>query len=143
MLTGGLFWWVAAGALIVAELFSGTFYLLMIALGMIAGGIAFVAGALPHVQMGAAAVIALIAVVVLRRSRFGNWKRRSDASHDAAVNLDIGATIEVDQWRDRRARAMYRGAQWDVELAPGESEGARLYRITALDGNRLIVAAKR
>lgn len=143
MLTGGLFWWVAAGALIVAELFSGTFYLLMIALGMIAGGIAFVAGALPHVQMGAAAVIALIAVVVLRRSRFGNWKRRSDASHDAAVNLDIGATIEVDQWRDRRARTMYRGAQWDVELAPGESEGARLYRITALDGNRLIVAAKR
>ncbi|WP_250451476.1 NfeD family protein [Caballeronia sp. ATUFL_M2_KS44] len=143
MLTGGLFWWVAAGALIVAELFTGTFYLLMIALGMIAGGIAFVAGALPHVQMGAAAVIALIAVVVLRRSRFGNWKRRSDASHDAAVNLDIGATVEVDQWRDRRARTMYRGAQWDVELAPGESEGARLYRITALDGNRLIVAAKR
>ncbi|KIG10429.1 NfeD family protein [Caballeronia concitans] len=143
MLTGGLFWWAAAGALIVAELFTGTFYLLMIALGMIAGGIAFVAGALPHVQMGAAAVIALIAVVVLRRSRFGNWKRRSDASHDAAVNLDIGATIEVDQWRDRRARTMYRGAQWDVELAPGESEGARLYRITALDGNRLIVAAKR
>ncbi|SAK64043.1 NfeD family protein [Caballeronia fortuita] len=143
METGGLFWWFAAGALIVAELFTGTFYLLMIALGMIAGGIAYVIGALPHVQMGAAAVIALIAVAVLRRSRFGNWKQRNDASRDAAVNLDIGATLEVDQWRDGRARAMYRGAQWDVELAPGETEGARFYRITALDGNRLIVAAKR
>ncbi|SAK58762.1 NfeD family protein [Caballeronia temeraria] len=143
METGGLIWWVAAGALIVAELFTGTFYLLMIAIGMIAGGVAFVLGAMPHVQMGAAAVIALIAVAVLRRSRFGNWKRRNDASHDTAVNLDIGATLEVDQWRDGHARAMYRGAQWDVELAPGESEGARLYRITALDGNRLIVAAKR
>ncbi|KND61657.1 putative activity regulator of membrane protease YbbK [Candidatus Burkholderia verschuerenii] len=142
METGGLMWWVAAGALIFAELFTGTFYLLMIALGMIAGGIAYVIGAMPHVQMGAAALIALIAVAVLWRSRFGNWKRR-DASHDAAVNLDIGATLEVDQWRDRRARAMYRGAQWDVELAPGETEGARIYRITALEGNRLIVAAKR
>ncbi|SAL72578.1 NfeD family protein [Caballeronia arvi] len=139
----GLIWWFAAGALIVAELFTGTFYLLMIALGMIAGGIAFVMGALAHVQIGAAAVVALIALVVLRRSRFGNWKRRTDASRDAAVNLDIGATLQVDQWHDGRARAMYRGAQWDVELAPGESEGARLYRITALDGNRLIVAAKR
>jgi membrane protein implicated in regulation of membrane protease activity len=143
METGGLFWWIAAGALIVAELFTGTFYLLMIALGMIAGGLAYVIGAMPHMQMGAAAVIALIAVAVLRRSRFGNWKRRNDASHDAAVNLDIGATLEVDHWRDRRARAMYRGAQWDVELAPGETEGARFYRITALEGNRLIVAAKR
>ncbi|SAK67208.1 NfeD family protein [Caballeronia hypogeia] len=143
METGGLIWWVAAGALIVAELFTGTFYLLMIALGMIAGGLAYVMGAMPYVQMGAAAVIALIAVVVLRRSRFGNWKRRGEASRDAAVNLDIGATLEVDQWRDGRARAMYRGAQWDVELAPGETEGARFYRITALDGNRLIVAAKR
>ncbi|SPB16615.1 NfeD family protein [Caballeronia novacaledonica] len=142
METSGLIWWVAAGALIVAELFTGTFYLLMIALGMIAGGVAHVSGALPHVQMGAAAVIALIAVAALRRSRFGSWKRR-DASRDAAVNLDIGATLEVDQWRDGRARAMYRGAQWDVELAPGEIEGARYYRITALDGNRLIVAAKR
>ena len=97
----------------------------MIALGMIAGGIAYVSGALPHVQMGVAALVALIAVVVLRRSRFGSWKRR-DASRDAAVNLDIGATLEVDQWRDGHARAMYRGAQWDVELAPGETEGARV-----------------
>jgi len=143
METGGLIWWVAAGALIVAELFTGTFYLLMIALGMIAGGVAHVLGALPHVQMSAAAVIALIAVAVLRRSRFVSWKRRDDASRDAAVNLDIGATLEVDQWHHGHARAMYRGAQWDVELAPGETEGARLYRITALDGNRLIVAAKR
>jgi membrane protein implicated in regulation of membrane protease activity len=139
----GLIWWFAAGALIVAELFTGTFYLLMIALGLIAGGIAFVMGALAHVQLGAAAVVALIAAAALRRSRFGNWKHRNDASRDAAVNLDIGATLQVDQWRDGRARAMYRGAQWDVELAPGESEGARVYRITALDGNRLIVAAKR
>ncbi|WP_244813631.1 NfeD family protein [Caballeronia sp. Lep1P3] len=142
MATNGLIWWIAAGALIVTELFTGTFYLLMIALGLIAGGIAFAVGLALHVQLGVAALVALIAVVALRRSRFGSWKRR-DASRDSAVNLDIGATLEVAEWHDGRARAMYRGAQWDVELAPGESEGARWYRITALDGSRLVVAAKR
>jgi membrane protein implicated in regulation of membrane protease activity len=141
MESSGWFWWIAAGVLIVAELFSGTFYLLMIALGMIAGGLAFLAGVPPHLQMGVAAVIALIAVVVLRRSRFGHRKQRI-ASRDAAVNLDIGATLRVDQWQNGRARAMYRGAQWDVQLAPGELERAGVYRITALDGSRLIVAAE-
>ncbi|KMQ81243.1 putative activity regulator of membrane protease YbbK [Candidatus Burkholderia pumila] len=102
----GLFWWLAAGALIVAELLTGTFYMLMIA-----GGIAFVMGAWPHVQIGRSGVIALISVVVLRRSRFGNRKRRKDASRDAAVNLDIGATLQVGEWHGRHARAMYRGAQ--------------------------------
>ncbi|GGD52835.1 NfeD family protein [Caballeronia grimmiae] len=142
MALNGLIWWIAAGVLIVTELFTGTFYLLMIALGLLAGGIAFAVGLELHVQLGVAALVALVAVVLLRRSRFGSWKRR-DASRDTAVNLDIGATVEVAQWHDRRARAMYRGAEWDVELAPGESEGARLYCITALEGSRLVVAAKR
>ncbi|MFM0135699.1 NfeD family protein [Caballeronia grimmiae] len=142
MALNGLIWWIAAGVLIVTELFTGTFYLLMIALGLLAGGVAFAVGLALHVQLGVAALVALVAVVLLRRSRFGSWKRR-DASRDTAVNLDIGATVEVAQWHDRRARAMYRGAEWDVELAPGESEGARLYCITALEGSRLVVAAKR
>jgi membrane protein implicated in regulation of membrane protease activity len=142
MALSGLIWWIAAGVLIVTELFTGTFYLLMIALGLLAGGIAFAVGLALRVQLGVAALVALVAVVLLRRSRFGSWKRR-DASRDTAVNLDIGATVEVAQWHDRRARAMYRGAEWDVELAPGESEGARLYCITALEGSRLVVAAKR
>jgi len=49
----------------------------------------------------------------------------------------------VDEWHEGRARALYRGAEWDIELAPGETEGARLYKITAFSGNRLVVAATR
>ena len=33
---GGLFWWIGAGVLVVLELMSGTFYLLMIAIGCVA-----------------------------------------------------------------------------------------------------------
>lgn len=139
----GLFWWIAAGVLIVAELMTGTFYLLMIALGFLAGALSYELGAPLDVQLIVAAVVGLAAVVTLRRSRFGRRRRMTDASTDPGVNLDIGATLAVAAWHDRRARTMYRGAEWDVELAPGEPEDAPLYEIKAVRGSCLIVAAKR
>lgn len=39
MMSGHLFWWIGVGVLVVAELLTGTFYLLMIALGFLAGGL--------------------------------------------------------------------------------------------------------
>ncbi|WP_233881433.1 NfeD family protein [Paraburkholderia flagellata] len=138
----GLFWWIAAGVLIVAELMTGTFYLLMIALGFLAGALSYELGAPLDVQLIVAAVVGLAAVITLRRSRFGRRRRMTDASTDPGVNLDIGATLAVAAWHDRRARTMYRGAEWDAELAPGEPEDAPLYEIKAVRGSCLIVAAK-
>ncbi|WP_322104093.1 NfeD family protein [Paraburkholderia sp. J41] len=139
----GLFWWIGAGVLIVAELMTGTFYLLMIALGFLAGVAAFALGAPVDLQLIVAAVVALVAVIALRRSRFGRRRRITDASTDPGVNLDIGETLTVAAWHDGRARTMYRGAEWDVELAPGEPENAPLYEITAVRGNCLVLAARR
>ncbi|HEV3105299.1 MAG TPA: NfeD family protein [Trinickia sp.] len=137
------FWWVGAGVLIVAELLTGTFYLLMIALGFIAGALAHIAGASLAVQLLSAALVALAAVILLRRSRFGRRRQRRDASANPDVNPDVGAALEVPAWRERRARVPYRGAQWDVELAPGEREDARFYEISAVQGNRLVVVEKK
>jgi membrane protein implicated in regulation of membrane protease activity len=137
------FWWGGAGVLIIAELLSGTFYLLMIALGFIAGAIAHLAGASAAVQYASAALVALGAVLALRRSRFGRRRLRRDASANPDVNPDIGATLEVDAWQNGRARVPYRGAEWDVELAPGERSDARVYEIAAVRGNRLIVVEKK
>ena len=142
MVANGYFWWIVAGVLLVLELMSGTFYLLMIAIGFVAGGLAHWAGAGLAIELPVAALVSFVAVLGLRRSRFGISKRR-DASHDPNVNLDIGETLEVKKWHEGRARAMYRGAEWDIELAPGETEGAQFYRITAFSGNTLVVAAKR
>jgi membrane protein implicated in regulation of membrane protease activity len=136
----GWFWWVGAGVLIVLELMSGTFYLLMVALGFIAAALVRLAGAQLPVQLAVAAIVALVAVALLRRSRFGRNKR-ADAAQNPDVNLDIGATLTVSKWHDRRARTQYRGAAWDVELAPGEPEDARTYRVTALRGSCLVVVA--
>lgn len=141
MLSNQLFWWIGVGVLVVAELMTGTFYLLMIALGFLAGGLVHLAGGSLRWQLVAAAAVAIVAMFVLRRSGLGR-KQKRDTSANPDINLDIGATIAVAHWQDRRARAQYRGAQWDVELADGERDDAHLYEVCAVRGNCLIVAAK-
>lgn len=142
MAPGGLFWWIGAGVLVVLELISGTFYLLMIALGCVAAAIAHIAGAAADLQFAIAAVVALAAVLLLRRSRFGR-RTRKEASKNPDVNLDIGQTLAVPAWHEHRARANYRGAAWDVELAVGEPEDAQLYEIVEMRGSCLVVVASR
>src|SRR4051794_30409269 len=63
-------WLLAAGVLVIVELFSATFYLLMIALGMLAGGIAALLGAGMPLQTVAAAIAGVAATLLLRRSRY-------------------------------------------------------------------------
>ncbi|ANB73115.1 NfeD family protein [Paraburkholderia phytofirmans] len=142
MAPGGLFWWIGAGVLVVLELISGTFYLLMIAVGCVAAAIAHLAGATADLQFAIAAVVALAAVLLLRRSRFGR-RARKEASKNPDVNLDIGQTLSVPAWHERRARANYRGAAWDVELAAGEPEDAQFYEIAEMRGSCLVVVASR
>jgi membrane protein implicated in regulation of membrane protease activity len=135
-----LYWWVATGALVVLELLSGTFYLLVIACATAAGGIAHLVGLNSDWTVLIAALVALLGFAVVRRSRLPVPRR--DPQTDRDVNLDIGQTLEVTEWRDGRARVNYRGAFWDVELLPGQSEAARWYQIRELSGNILRVGAK-
>ena len=132
-------WLIGAGILVIAELFTGTFYLLMIALGLSAGALAALAGLNGPLQTLVAAAVGVAATLVLRRSRFGK-AGRGEAANDPNVNLDIGQRVSVPHWQDRRARVMYRGALWDVELRPGALDRPGDFRIVEVHGNRLIVA---
>ena len=131
-------WFLAAGVVVILELFSGTFYLLMIAIGMAAGGLLALAGFGAPAQTALAAVVGVLATLLLRRSRFGK-PERIDAARDTNVNMDVGQRISVAHWVDGAARVMYRGAQWDVELAPGANPQAGTYTISEVRGSRLIV----
>ena len=131
-------WMIGAGILVVAELFTGTFYLLMIAIGLAFGGIAALLGLSGALQTLVAAVVGLGATGLLHRSRFGR-PAKVDAARDANVNLDIGGRVTVASWENGHARAMYRGAQWDVELGPGALPEAGDYRIVEVRGSRLVV----
>jgi len=137
-MTSWMLWLALAGALTIFELFSGTFYLLMIALGMLAGALAAFAGATEAVQLVLAALVGAAATALLRRSR----PRATDPAHDRNINLDIGQTLHVSHWREDRetARVMYRGAMWDVDLAPGGVARPGQFVIEEIRGSRLIVS---
>lgn len=132
-------WMMAAGVLVVLELFTNTFYLLMVALGLAAGGAVALAGAGAPLQAIAAAAVGVLATGVLHRSRFGHPARR-EAARDRNVNLDIGQHVTVPAWDNGRARVMYRGALWDVELGQGATPRPGDFRIVEVQGSRLVVA---
>ncbi len=137
------YWLVAAGAIVIVELFIGTFYLLMIAIGLAAGALAALLGLGLALQTLVAALVGIGATVALRRSGFGKLGSRVQAERDPNVNMDIGQTVNVPAWQDGSARVMYRGALWDVELdrsASGPNPAPGQYKICEVRGSRLIVA---
>jgi membrane protein implicated in regulation of membrane protease activity len=142
-MTDWMIWFAVACVLLAAEMATGTFYLLMIAIGAAVGGLAALVGMHGTWQCVLAAIVALVATVVLRRSGFGRIPQ-IDAARDPDVNLDVGQSIVVDEWRTggeaaSTARVMYRGALWDVELAAGQQAVAGSFVIREVRGNRLIV----
>ncbi|ANA34763.1 hypothetical protein R82526_02148 [Ralstonia mannitolilytica] len=135
-------WFVLAVLLVIGELMTGTFYLLMVAMGLVAGGLAALSSLAFPAQAVVAAIVAVFGIVALRRSRYGRIPRE-DAARNRNVNLDIGEVLRVDAWSpERRARVQYRGAAWDVELAPDAAASAGEFRIVEVRGNVLVVAPK-
>lgn len=132
-------WWLLAGAAVALELFTGTFYLLMLAVGMAAGALAAHAGLGTTVQLIAAAVVGSAAVVAwyfIKKRGAGDPSVRAMRS----VNLDIGEVLQIDEWHaDGTASVKYRGAQWTVIQRPGNPPVPGAYRVAELVGNRLLV----
>jgi membrane protein implicated in regulation of membrane protease activity len=135
-----VWWFVLAFVLLMAELLSGTFYLLMIAIALAGAGLVSLAGASLTVQLLVAAILGFSGALLLRRLRFG---RRQNETSEPLQNMDVGQTVRVDGWTGSRARASYRGAQWDIELAPGEEAQPGDFVIQSIQANRLIVARRR
>ena len=132
-------WWLLAAAMVALELFTGTFYLLMLSIGLAAGALAAHLGLSETTQLVTAALVGCSAVVLchlFKRRRQGDPSVRSLRS----VNLDIGETLQVDHWlADGTAQVRYRGAQWTVVLAPGQAAEPGTFRINELVGSRLQV----
>jgi membrane protein implicated in regulation of membrane protease activity len=142
MMNGWMSWLAMAGLVVILELFSGTFYLLMIAIGLLAGALAAAFGVTMELQMIVAAIVGSFATLLLHKSKYG-WRRNRDVNRNPDVNMDIGQTILVKHWQDQgngifTARAMYRGAMWDVELQHSAAIPGT-YVIDEIQGSRLLV----
>jgi membrane protein implicated in regulation of membrane protease activity len=132
-------WWLLAGGAVAAELLTGTFFLLMIASGMVAGALAAHAGAGLVAQLVVAAAVgggAVVACYLFKRRRPSDKPARADRS----VNLDVGETVFVEEWSsDGTATVKYRGANWTVIQRPGNTPSPGLHRVEELVGSRLLV----
>ena len=132
-------WWVAAGALIAAELLTGTFYLLMVSTGLAAAGLAATLGAGVVAQLIISALISTGATLAWRAWR-SSHPDRQPANTNPDVHLDLGETVHVENWSaDGTGTTQHRGAQWQVALASGHSATPGPQRIVGMEGNRLIV----
>ena len=133
-------WWLAAGGLVAAELATGTFYLLMVALGCAAGALAAHGGAGATWQVAVAALVGVGATASwhLRRARA---PRSAPAESNRDVNLDIGQTVHVDAWHDDgSARTHYRGASWAVRWSGSDTPTPGELVIVAVRGSELQLA---
>ncbi|HEX4985970.1 MAG TPA: NfeD family protein [Burkholderiales bacterium] len=137
-----LIWLLAGLLLVVVELVTGTFYLLI--LGIAAGvgsAIAYVEQPF-WVQAFIAAVAAIVGGVLVKR-----YHSRVNAASPKAGADDVGQTVSIDSWiseAQRLARVRYRGTTWDAEVLGTEpvAPGTLLY-VVATDGSRLKISQTR
>lgn len=131
-------WWIAVGLLVAAELATGTFYLLMVAVGAAAAALAAHLGFSLPTQMVTAAIIggAAVAIWHVRRGK----QVRLPAHADRDVNLDIGQTVQVQHWaKDGHTTVKYRGADWQARFqGEGQPHSGR-FVIRAVDGSCLLL----
>jgi membrane protein implicated in regulation of membrane protease activity len=133
--------WIIGGiALVIAELMSGTFYLLVLGVAAFAAGLVAWLGWPFLAQVVAAGAIAVAGVFYIRS------RRHALATPDMAP-LDVGQPVTLQTWvsqADRVARVTYRDALWDA-VVHGEARGeaGEVFYITRVDGNTLHVAKRR
>lgn len=134
-----LYWMLTAIALVIVELLSGTFYLLVLAIA--AGGAAALAylGFTFGVQAGFATALAVLGVgfVYRFRARTGKGGRGINA-------IDVGQRVTLESWIDEPqglARVHYRGTSWEAKVI-GERGADKTFYIRSVDGSTLHIASE-
>lgn len=141
-----LIWTILGFVLIIVEMVTGTFYLLVLGVGAFAGALAAWLGAPFLVQVATGGLVSVVGTWLVFR-----WHAKQQKTNDPGNALDVGQTVTLVRWvnqADGTMRVKYRGAEWEARVKPGDlassslQEGAFLY-ILAQDGSMLVVASQR
>ena len=133
--------WIIVGlVLVIAELVTGTFYLLVLGAGALAAaGVAW-AGANTLIQVFAGGAVAVGGAWFVH-----HWHEAHRKADEGRSNfLDRGQPVVLEGWANESAglaRVKYRGASWDARVANAAAKplpGATLY-IDAQEGQTLVV----
>ena len=135
-----LAWLIAGFILIIFELVTGTFYLVVLGIAAFAGaGVAYAGGAFVW-QALAAALVAVAGVA---------WVHlvRKSISPKRMQGLDFGQPAAFESWVNKstaQARVRYRDALWDAQVSDDASgEPGEILYIISVDGNTLKVSKTR
>ncbi len=134
-----LIWAVAGIVLIIVEMLTGTFYLLVLGIAALAAAGAAWLGQSFWVQAVITAAVAVTGVILVNRFR----GKSLPASRQA---LDVGQSVMFESWiseADGLARVSYRNAQWEARVTGERNAGGRVFYIHAVEGNTLLVSAAR
>lgn len=129
-------WLIAALVLGGAEMFVGSFYLLVLGLGCLGAACASLCGLGLGWQCSAFAVLVVIGAFIVLRMR------AKDKAEDKEQNLDVGQKVTVVAWGlDGVARVNYRGAVWDAVCAEDDSDSRQpgVFVIESVRGSRLVL----
>jgi len=135
-----LAWLIAGFILIIVELVTGTFYLLVLGLAALVGaGVGYASGAFVWQAVGAA-IVAVAGVIWVNQFKKKMAPKRMRG-------LDVGQPAAFDSWVNRsagHARVKYRDALWDAQVA-GDAAGepGEILYITSVDGSTLKVSKTR
>lgn len=125
--------WFALGlALMVAEILTGTFYLLAVSAGFFLAGLAELVGAGLTSQMIVAGIASTGCCLALHAYRKGKAK-------EPALSFDVGQKVTVVQEGDG-LKAHYRGVAWAVEHAEQKELSVGEYTIVQLKSNTIVVS---
>ncbi len=138
-----LVWAVTGLVLVIVELATGTFYLLMLGIAAFGAALAAWLGFGFQVQ-------AIVAAVGAGAGCYGVHVYRAKNRAEQMAPIDSGMPASFESWVDSRARlarVRYRGASWDARVEGFEGPealepGATVY-VLAADGNTLRVAKNR
>lgn len=132
-----LLWLVAGFALIIAELLTGTFFLLVLGFAAFAGSAAAWFGLGFWAEALCAATAAIAGVFWVR-------EQRKTMQQPDMASLDVGQAVSFNAWVSREqglARVSYRNTQWDAQVeGERELEQGQVLYIHSVDGNTLKVA---
>jgi membrane protein implicated in regulation of membrane protease activity len=137
-----LIWVVIGFLLVIAELVTGTFYLLVIGVGFFAAALLAWLGANFLVQAVVGSVVALVGAWAVHHWHSANRTPGGDRDN----LLDRGQPVVLEGWTNETAgiaRVKYRGASWDARVADAQARpqpGSTLY-IDGQEGSTLVVIA--
>lgn len=134
-------WFVLAGVLLASEMLTGTFYLLMLGAGALAGALCSRLGAPLSLQIVIASLIGLSACFAVWQMRGRRQAHASQDNSNPLGQLDVGETVTVTHWNvDGVCEVKHRGAMWAAVPSHGDAPRVTgLHRIVAVDGVRLVI----